>query len=436
MEMTWSLALKSRLDAHSARVGVIGLGYVGLPLAVAFAQCGFHVTGFDVSAEKVKSLCDGKSYITDIPSEILAPLVENGSFEATLDFSKLAEMDAVSIAVPTPLRKTRTPDLSYIVDAVNSVVQFLRPGQLIVLESTTYPGTTIEVVQPALEASGLKVGKDFALAFSPERIDPGNAHFGLNNTPKVVGGVTPMCTELCSALYGAITKVVPVSSPTAAEMVKLLENTFRAVNIGLVNEFALIAAKLNLDVWELIEAASTKPFGFMPFYPGPGLGGHCLPIDPHYLSWKLRTLNYRTRFIELADDINTAMPRYVADRVAYALNLDSKAVRGSRVLCLGVAYKANITDWRESPALPLIEDLQARGALVDYQDNFVPKIHLSNGEYMESIPYEPENFGDYDCIVMVTAHKYFESKDFSLARRIVDSRNALRDVDRSKVVSF
>ncbi|MCA9538059.1 MAG: nucleotide sugar dehydrogenase, partial [Myxococcales bacterium] len=331
--------LVKKLERREARVGVIGLGYVGLPLAAAFARVGFDVLGFEVDRRKIDAVNARHSYIPDVPEEELAEVVGNGKLRATGDFAELATCDAISVCVPTPLNKTRDPDLTYIVDASRRISRFLQRGQLIVLESTTYPGTTVEVVAPELEKSGLKVGRDFHLAFSPERIDPGNPSFNVVNTPKVLGGMTPECNEATRALYSAIIpNMVPVSSPTAAEMVKLLENTFRAVNIGLVNEMAIIADKLGLDIWEIVEAAASKPFGFMPFYPGPGLGGHCIPIDPHYLSWKLRTLNYRTRFIELADDINRNMPDHVVNRVAFALNEDLKPIKSSRILVLGVAY--------------------------------------------------------------------------------------------------
>ena len=384
--------LVQRLRDREARVGVIGLGYVGLPLATAFGDAGYEVLGFEVDDAKIAALNGGESYIPDVPTADVKRLAEGGLLSATSDFARLAECDAISVCVPTPLRKTRDPDLTYIVEATRQIRAHLRSGQVVVLESTTYPGTTIEVVAPELEGDGLKIGEDVHLAFSPERIDPGNQTFHVKNTPKIIGGVTPACTEAAQTLYGAIVdRVIAVSSPTAAEMVKLLENTFRAVNIGLVNEIAIIANKLGLDVWEIIEAAASKPFGYMPFYPGPGLGGHCIPIDPHYLSWKLRTLNYRTRFIELADDINSNMPLQVVDRISEALNLDRKPIRGSRILVLGVAYKPDITDWRESPAVPVIEGLLSRGGDVDYHDDFVPVLELGGhgggGTRLESVAW-------------------------------------------------
>ncbi len=422
-------AILEKLASRDATVGVVGLGYVGLPLATAFGDAGYTVLGFEVDPRKAEALNRGESYILDVPAEDVARLLEQGRFSATTDFSRLTECDAISVCVPTPLRKTRDPDLTYIIDATERIKEHLRPGQVVVLESTTYPGTTNEVVAPKLAESGLKVGEEIHLAFSPERIDPGNATFHVKNTPKIIGGVTPACTEAARQLYGAIVdRVIPVSSPTAAEMVKLLENTFRAVNIGLVNEVAIIANKLDLDVWEIIEAAASKPFGYMPFYPGPGLGGHCIPIDPHYLSWKLRTLNYRTRFIELADDINSNMPMHVVDRVSMALNLDRKPMAGSRLLVLGVAYKRDITDWRESPAAPVIEGLLGRGAEVDYHDDFVPEFglggHGGEGATLRSVPLDYDKLGDYDCVVVVTDHTYLDAERILAgARRIVDTRN-------------
>jgi UDP-N-acetyl-D-glucosamine dehydrogenase len=429
--------LLDRLSARNGTVGVIGLGYVGLPLATAFGDAGYTVLGFDVDPKKVAALNEGTSYILDVPEAEVKRLVQGGRFTATTDFSKLAACDAISVCVPTPLRKTRDPDISYIVAALEQIVKFLRPEQLIVLESTTYPGTTEEVMKPALEKGGLKVGKDVFLAFSPERIDPGNPTFHVRNTPKIVGGITESCTEAARRLYSAIVdKVITVSSPTAAEMVKLLENTFRAVNIGLVNEVAIIANKLNLDVWEIIGAAASKPFGYMPFYPGPGLGGHCIPIDPHYLSWKLRSLNYRTRFIELADEINSHMPDYVVDKVAFALNEDGKPIKGSKLLVLGVAYKRNITDWRESPAIPVIEGLLARGGQVEYQDDFVPHIalgaHGEGGKELSSVPLRYEALGGYDAVVIVTDHSYFDvAKILASSKRLVDTRNLTGQTGRT-----
>jgi UDP-N-acetyl-D-glucosamine dehydrogenase len=435
--------LIAKLVRREARVGVVGLGYVGLPLATAFANVGFDVLGFEVDQSKADAITAGRSYIPDVPQAEVARLAASGHLAATTDFSQLSTCDAVSVCVPTPLRKTRDPDLTYIVEATKSIARHLRKGQLIVLESTTYPGTTVEVVAPQLEAAGHRVGVDFHLAFSPERIDPGNKVYTVTNTPKIIGGMTPRCNEVAKTLYEAIVStVILMSSPTAAEMVKLLENTFRAVNIGLVNEVAIIADKLGLDVWEIIEAAATKPFGFMPFFPGPGLGGHCIPIDPHYLSWKLRTLNYRTRFIELADDINNHMPNYVVEKIGMALNEDRKPIRDSKILILGVAYKRDITDWRESPAIPIIGKLRALGGVVAYQDDYVPRIQLGShgsGGTMESLELDYDALGDYDCLVIVTDHRYFDVRQIVAgAQRIVDTRNLTGRLGRedAKVVKL
>src|SRR5438128_7401626 len=374
-----------RIRNKQARVGVIGLGYVGLPLAVEFARVGFDVTGFDVDAAKAAQINAGKSYIPDVAESDLSAMVNARRLRATTDMTALGAMDAIDICVPTPLRKTKDPDLSYVVLAVEAVAATLRKGQLIVLESTTYPGTTDEVVQPMLEAKGLKADVDFFLAFSPERVDPGNQQFNTKNIPKIVGGVGPASTEIAAALYGAtVQHVVPVSSTRVAEMVKLLENTFRAVNIGLVNEIALMSHKMNIDVWEVIDAAGTKPFGFMPFYPGPGLGGHCIPIDPFYLSWKARQNGFECRFIELAGHINSSMPHYVVQRVADALNTARKAVNGARVHLFGVAYKRDVNDMRESPALDVLELLVKRGAQLSYSDPFVPELR-HNGHVLTSM---------------------------------------------------
>src|SRR3954467_4609385 len=364
-----------RIRARQARVGVIGLGYVGLPLVVEFARAGFDVTGFDVDASKTDQINAGKSYIPDVLDTDLAACVAAGKLRATTDMSQLAEMDAIDICVPTPLRKTKDPDLSYVVHAVEAVAATLRRGQLVILESTTYPGTTDEVVQPMLVAKGFTPDVDFFLAFSPERVDPGNPQFNTKNIPKIVGGVGPASTEVAAALYGAtVQHVIQVTSTRVAEMVKLLENTFRAVNIGLVNEIALMCHKMNIDVWEVIDAAKTKPFGFMPFYPGPGLGGHCIPIDPFYLSWKARQSGFECRFIELAGQVNSSMPAYVVERVAEALNSARKPVNGSRVHLVGVAYKKDVNDMRESPALDILELLVRRGANVTYADPWVPTL--------------------------------------------------------------
>ena len=422
--------LPDRLRSKSARAGVIGLGYVGLPLAVAFARAGLPVVGFDVDAERTGAVARGESYIGDVASADVRAAVEAGALSATTDFGVLARVDTINVCVPTPLRKTRDPDLSHVVAAVERVAEHLRPGQLVVLESTTYPGTVDEVVRPRLEAGGLRAGADFFLAFSPERVDPGNAEWSTRNIPKVVGGVDARSLEAASALYGLVVDtVVPVSSPRVAEMVKLLENTFRAVNVGLANELALMCRDLGVDVWEVIAAAKTKPFGFMPFYPGPGLGGHCIPIDPFYLSWKARQNGFESRFIELAGHVNAGMPRYVVERVAEALNSRSRAVRGARVHLFGMAYKPNVSDVRESPAIDVAGLLQRRGAVVTYSDPFVPAIREGALE-LEAVAAERALGGGIDCAVITTDHRGVDYRE--VARRspvVVDTRNALAGVD-------
>ncbi|HET8761509.1 MAG TPA: nucleotide sugar dehydrogenase, partial [Nitrospiria bacterium] len=373
------------IERKRAVIGIIGLGYVGLPLAVEFAKAGFTVIGIDLDADKVRSLARGRSYIQDVPDEDIKYIFKVGRMTATTDFSALRRVDAVSICVPTPLRKTKDPDISYIAAATDQVAKYLPKGQLVVLESTTYPGTTNEIVLSELAKKGKRVGKDFFLAFSPERVDPGNPKFHTRNTPKIIGGVTPQCTALAVALYRhAVDQVIPVSSTQAAEMVKLLENTFRAINIGLANEAALICRTLGIDVWEVIDAASTKPFGFMPFYPGPGLGGHCIPIDPLYLSWKLKAFNYNARFIELASEINTKMPEHVVEIITEALNRAKKSVNGAKLLVAGVSYKRDVDDVRESPALDIIRLLESKGATVAYTDPHVPKLDVGNGRVLKS----------------------------------------------------
>jgi UDP-N-acetyl-D-glucosamine dehydrogenase len=419
--------LLERIRNKQARVGVIGLGYVGLPLAVEFAKAGLDVTGFDVDQSKVDLVNKGTTYIPDVEPGELASCVKSGRLRATTDMKKLGEMDAIDICVPTPLRKTKDPDLSYVVMAVDAVAAVPHRGKLVILESTTYPGTTDEVVQPKLEAGGLRADVDFFLAFSPERVDPGNPLFKTSNIPKVVGGTGPRSTELAAALYGQIVEeVVPVSSTRVAEMVKLLENTFRAVNIGLANEIALMSHSLNIDVWEVIDAAKTKPFGFMPFYPGPGLGGHCIPVDPFYLSWKARQNGFECRFIELAGHVNASMPGYVVERIADALNTVKKPLNGSCVHLFGVAYKKNVGDMRESPALDVLELLIKRGAVVTYTDPWVPRLQHSSHTF-ESITQEAALQGKPDCAVICTDHSAF---DYDLivkeAALIVDSRNALK----------
>jgi UDP-N-acetyl-D-glucosamine dehydrogenase len=419
------------IKARSARVGVVGLGYVGLPLAVEFAKAGYTVTGIDLSTGKVDAITRGESYIPDVPTHEVTDAVKAGKLSATTDFAVVAELDTVNICVPTPLRKTKDPDMSYIVSAVEAIAQYLHTGMLVILESTTYPGTTIEVVQPILEKGGLKAGVDFYLAFSPERVDPGNEKFNTRNVPKVVGGLTPTCSELSRALYSAaIDTVIPVSSPTVAEMVKLLENTFRAVNIGMVNELALMCDRMGIDVWEVVDAAKTKPFGFMPFYPGPGLGGHCIPVDPFYLSWKAKQFGFDPRFIELAGHINGAMPHYVVDKVRDGLNTQRKSVNGSRVLVAGISYKRDIDDMRESPALDVIHLLQKSGAEVSYSDPYVPVLAAeawSGGVELRSVKLDREAMAAADCVVIVTDHRVFDYDEIVRASKLViDTRNATK----------
>jgi len=430
-------ALIRKLKDGKARIGVVGLGYVGLPLVDVFGRAGFSVVGIDVDANKIEALRKGKSYIEDVPSARIAALVRKGALHATTDFSIVETLDALSICVPTPLRKTGDPDLSFIVNVTEEITKYLHPGMVIVLESTSYPGTTREIMLPKCEAHGLKVGRDLFLAFSPERVDPGRKDWTTVNTPKVIGGITPACLEVALAYYGrAIDEMVPVSSAEAAEMTKLLENTFRAVNIGLVNEIAIICDRLGLDVWEVIEAAATKPFGYMKFTPGPGLGGHCIPIDPLYLSWKLKAVNYNARFIELASEINTNMPRYVVGKVQDALNKQRKSINGSRILVLGVAYKPNVSDLRESPALDVIGLLRQKGAVVEYHDPYVPEIRHESIQ-LKSVPDLESAIGKADCVVITTNHdSYSWKKILALSRLIVDTRNALGDDgrDSEKVV--
>ena len=425
--------LLARINDRSATVAVVGLGYVGLPLAVEFMRAGFRVIGFDVSQRVVDGLLAGRSHIQDVKEDDLRPFVESGQFLPTTDKAQLRAADAISIAVPTPLSKTRDPDMSYVMSAVDAVVSNFHPGLLVVLESTTEPGTTRELMGPRFEERGLTVGKDVFLAFSPERVDPGNAKYHTKNTPKVVGGITSACTELACALYAAaIDTVVPVSTTEAAELVKLLENTFRAVNIGLVNEMAIICDLLGVDVWEVIEAAATKPFGFMKFTPGPGIGGHCIPLDPHYLAWKMRMLNYKTRFIDLASEINSGMPDFVVEKVARALNEDRKPVNGSRILVVGVAYKPNIDDMRESPALDVIHLLESRGATVVYHDPFVPS-YREGTEQRHGVALTAEELEQSDAVVIVTDHR---GLDYQLivdrAALVVDTRNATLHARRSR----
>jgi len=424
-------SLVEKIKTRRARTGVVGLGYVGLPLAVELAKAGFRTTGIDLDPRKIEAINAGQSYIPDVATADVRSLQQAGKLDATTDFSVVKDLDTINICVPTPLRKTKDPDMSYIVSAVESIAEHLHPGLLISLESTTYPGTTDEVVQPLLEAKGLKAGTDFFLAFSPERVDPGNATFHTRNVPKVVGGLTPDCLELASALYGAaVDTIVPVSSTRVAEMVKLLENTFRAVNIGLVNELALMCDRMNIDVWEVVEAAKTKPFGFMAFYPGPGLGGHCIPIDPFYLSWKAKQSGFDPRFIELAGHINGSMPHYVVEKVADALNTKRKSINGSNILIAGIAYKRDIDDMRESPALDVMGLLDAKGANVSFVDPYVAEVHgreWSGKRDVKGVEAGRGTFGRYDCIVIVTDHKTFDYDAMvAEADLIVDTRNAIR----------
>jgi len=417
--------LKEKIENKTARFGVVGLGYVGLPLAVEFAKVGLKVTGFEVDPGKVEELTAGRSYIGDVPTEELAPLVEQGLFNATTDFDELAEMDVISICVPTPLSKTRDPDMTYVVRATQDVARRLRKGQLVILESTTYPGTTDELVCPELEASGLTVGEDFYLAFSPERVDPSNPTYGIKNTPKVVGGVDEPSGELARTFYAlAIDDVHKVSSAAAAELSKLLENTFRSVNIGLVNEVAMMCHRLGIDCWEVIDAAATKPFGFMKFVPGPGLGGHCIPVDPSYLSWKMKSLNFSARFIELATEINSRMPEHVVDRVTELLNEDRLAVNGAAILVMGVAYKKDVGDMRESPAIDVIGMLARKGGQVRYHDPFVPECEIDGVRYKCS-DLTDELVTGSDIVVILTDHSRIDYADLvEKARHVFDTRNA------------
>jgi len=426
--------LEEKITSRTARVGIIGLGYVGLPLAMEFAKAGFPVTGIDIEQSKVAQLNRGESYVQDVAPDVLGSMIDARKFRATADFSVISELDTINIAVPTPLRKTKDPDMSYIVSACQAIAKYFGPGKLVILESTTYPGTTDELVLPMLERPGLKVGEQFFLCFSPERVDPGNAQFQTANIPKVVGGITPACTELGALFYSqALEQVVPVSSTRVAEMVKLLENTFRMINIGLVNEMALMCDRMGINVWEVIDAAATKPFGFMPFYPGPGLGGHCIPIDPFYLSWKTKQAGIEARFIELAGYINGQMPHFVVDKIQNALNDYSKPLRGSHVHILGAAYKRNISDVRESPALDIILLLERRGARITYSDPFVPELQLDGHQItsQDAVALSAEA----DCVVIVTDHTSFDYPAIlERAKLVVDTRNALKNHPSPKVV--
>jgi len=429
--------LRAKIADGSAVCGVVGLGYVGLPLAVEMGNVDLNVIGFDVSKRVVNDLNGGKSHIKDIPSADVARLRKSGRFEATTEMSRLAECDVISICVPTPLSKTKDPEMSYVIAATESVAASLRPGQLIVLESTTYPGTTRELMIPLLQARGLEVGADIFLCFSPERVDPGNEKWHTKNTPKVIGGVTPHCVDLGAAIYGKfIERMVPVSSPEAAELTKLLENTFRMINIGLANEMAQVCDRLGVDVWEVIDAAATKPFGYMKFTPGPGLGGHCIPLDPHYLAWKMRTLHYKTRMIQVADEINSEMPGFWVGKVQDALNDRAVALKGSRVLVLGVAYKKDIDDMRESPALEIMDLLSQKGAKVSYHDPYCPEIvedgHTPAGAVGKSVALTDELLQDVDAVVIVTDHSDIDYGHVqSLAKVLVDTRAAARGTRRA-----
>jgi len=432
--MSTKESLIQKLKEKNAHVAILGLGYVGLPLAVVFAEAGFRVTGIDPDSRKVNSLKKSVSYIPDVKTESVEKLVQSGYLTATTDFSVLKEVDAVSICVPTPLRQTGDPDMSFIISATEELAKYMHKGMVVVLQSTTYPGTTRELLLPKLGASGLKVGEDWFLAFSPERVDPGREDFTTKNTPKVMGGITEACGEVATAWYeGAIDTVHRVSSAEAAEMAKLLENTFRMINIGLVNELAMMCERLGVDVWEVIDAAATKPFGFMKFTPGPGLGGHCIPIDPLYLSWKMKSFNYNARFIELASEINTNMPRYVVERIVDALNDRSKALKGSKVFVLGVAYKPDVDDVRESPALDVIGLLQQKGADVQYHDPYIPHIHHEKDDWhMDSVADMMKAVNESDAVVIITNHKAYDYDAIvNSAKFVFDSRNATRKVAKN-----
>jgi len=432
-------SLKQKIEGRKATAAVIGLGYVGLPLAMEIAAAGFKVTGIDLDRNKIEDLKNGNSYILDVPSTAVAHAVNENQFIPTNDFSALRDVDAVSICVPTPLSKSRDPDISFILAATAEIKKHLHNGQLIVLESTTYPGTTDELILPELEASGLRAGSDFFLAFSPERIDPGNASFNTHNTPKIVGGITRQCGEMAQLFYSQfIERVIPVSSSKCAEMVKLLENTFRSINIGMINEMALMCDVLGVDVYEVIDAAATKPFGFSPFYPGPGLGGHCIPIDPHYLAWKLKALNFQARFIGLASEINGMMPSVVTTMVTDGLNQYSKSIRGSQIMVLGVAYKKNVSDCRESPALDVMRLLKEKGAVLSYNDPFVPNLRL-NGEILNSVNISPATLSTQDCLVILTDHSDYDFYDIvASAKLVIDTRNVTKGMDgfRDRIIKL
>ena len=431
--------LVDRIHKREAKVGVVGLGYVGLPLGMAFAEAGFSVTGLDIDQRKIDKIEKGESYIKHIPSEPLKKLSEGGKLKATTQFAKAAELDTIVICVPTPLTAAREPDMSYIIQTAEALAPYVRRGQLYVLESTTYPGTTNEVLRPILERGGLKAGVDFYLAFSPEREDPGNKNFNTKTIPKIVGGYTPACLEAAQALYSSALKdTVAVSSPEVAELAKLLENIFRCVNIALVNELKMLCDRMKIDVWEVIHAASTKPFGFMPFFPGPGLGGHCIPIDPFYLTWKAREFEFHTKFIELAGEVNTEMPRYVVNRTMEALNAQKKTLNGANVLVLGVAYKKDIDDFRESPSLRVISLLNEKGAKVEYYDPFIPRLEKGHGfNYdMSSVNLSDEKLASYDAVMILTDHSAVDyNKLVETSQLVIDTRNACKNVQkREKII--
>jgi len=429
--------LLKRIENKDITVGIVGLGYVGLPLAVEFGNAGIRTIGIDVNQSRVDQLNAGDNYIQDVDDAELKALVDAGTFTATTDFSSIKHIDAICIAVPTPLSKTKDPDITYILDVNKELTKYIHKDLIIILESTTYPGTTRELLQPALEASGLKVGTDVFLLFSPERVDPGNAVFHTTNTPKVIGGVTENCLKLGMAVYGHVMdKLVPVSSPEAAELTKLLENTFRSINIGLANEMAIMCAKLGVNVWEVIDAAATKPFGFMKFTPGPGLGGHCIPIDPHYLAWKMRTLDYKARFIELASEINSAMPEYVIDLVADGLNKMSKSINGSNILLLGMAYKPDIDDVRESPALDVYSLLEAKGAKVSFHDPYVSEIKFDS-RIEQTVELNHTTLDQYDCVVITTNHSEYDIKAIvENSKLIIDTRNATAGMGMQNIIKL
>lgn len=430
------MKLDEKIKTKTLRAGIIGLGYVGLPLAVEFAKTGVEVIGIDVDTRKVTALNKGESYILDVPTREVEELVKAKKLSGTTDFSVISTLDTVNICVPTPLRKSKDPDMTYIVAATEQIAKYVHPGMLVILESTTYPGTTEEVILPMLEAKGLKVGKDFFLAFSPERVDPGNAKFGTRNIPKVVGGVTKECTRLAAAFYElAIDHVHQVSSPKSAEMVKLLENTFRSVNIGLINELCQMSAKLGLDVWEIVDAAATKPFGFMPFYPGPGLGGHCIPIDPHYLAWTARSHGFAPRFIELASEINAQMPEFVVRKAQEILNNRGKAVKGARVHLLGVTYKKNVSDCRESPSVEVVELLEKLGAVVTYSDPYAPVFPAHNHTYKAVEPLDKSV--NADLAILLTDHDKFDRKALSEHYPVIlDTRNAFKGMKSERIIQL